>query len=137
MHQITAFGGRKPVPFQRAIPQSPALVPLPSNQQQENMLQQFLSLLNVSTLQEARGLPSSTLIAVNNKQILHAPYANYIYGPAVDGAFTPGIPSELLLQVSFPPLCDRYSIGFSEQCLIVTASPCLFLILLQCPTQRH
>jgi carboxylesterase type B len=101
MHQITAFGGLKPVPFQRAIPQSPAFVPLPSNVEQENTFDQFLSLLNVSTLQEARELPSSELIAANNKQIFHAPYANYIYGPAVDHAFTPGIPGELLLQGSF------------------------------------
>jgi hypothetical protein len=68
------------------------------------MLQQFLSLLNVSTLQEARGLPSSTLIAVNNKQILHAPYANYIYGPVVDGAFTPGIPQRAPATGEFPSI---------------------------------
>ena len=101
MHQVTAFGGLKPVPFQRAIPQSPAFIPLPSNEQQENTFQHFLSLLNISTLQEARKLPSSTLIAVNYKQIFHAPYAEYISGPAADNAFTSGIPEKLLLQGSF------------------------------------
>lgn len=41
-----------------------------SKKDQESIYQQFLSLLNVSTLQEARKLPSNTLIAANQKQSL-------------------------------------------------------------------
>ncbi len=106
-HQVTAFGGQKPVPFQRAIPQSPALVPLPGIQQQEDTFQQFLSLLNISTLEEARMLPSDKLITANSKQISNAPYATFIYGPAVDGLFSPEIPSKLLLQGSCKRPQDR------------------------------
>jgi carboxylesterase type B len=96
IHQITAFGGSLPVPFQQVIPQSGAFVPRISNEQQEAPFQQFLSMLNISTLQEARSLPSSALVAVNAQQILVAPYGTWPYGPVVDGVFTPDLPGNLL-----------------------------------------
>ena len=101
MHQITAFGGHKPVPFQRAISQSPGYIPLPGPQEQETTFQQFLGLLNVSTLAEARQLPSEAVILANYQHISAAPYGTYIYGPVVDDLFVPGIPTKLLLQGSF------------------------------------
>lgn len=102
MYQITAYGGAVPAPFQQAIPQSPGFTPIPSNFYQEEIFQEFLTVLGVETIEEARRLPSSTLIAANAAQIgLRSPYGSYTYGPVVDGSFAPGLPGKLLLQGSF------------------------------------
>ncbi|KAL6894883.1 alpha/beta-hydrolase [Trichoderma evansii] len=101
MHHITAYGGQKPALFRRAIPQSAGLVPMPGNRAQEQAFDDFLSMLNVTTLNEARALPSSALLAVNMKQVGNAPYGTFIYGPTVDGSFVPGMPTKLLLQGAF------------------------------------
>jgi carboxylesterase type B len=96
MHQITAFGGRKLVPFQRAISQSLVFIPLPGPQEQQARFHAFLSLLNVSTLEEARKLPSETLIAANYQRISAAPYSTYVYGAVVDNLLVPGVLNKLL-----------------------------------------
>ena len=103
MHQITAFGGLNgPVPFAQAILQSPAWQPLPGNLQSEDTFQRFLSLLNVTSLEEARQLPSETLINANFLQVALTPtYGASTYGPVVDGLFAPALPGRLLLQGSF------------------------------------
>ncbi|KAL8942451.1 MAG: hypothetical protein Q9216_001651 [Gyalolechia sp. 2 TL-2023] len=102
MHQITAFGGvAGKAPFQQAVLQSGAFQNLPGNFQQEQTFNAFLSLLNVSTLQEARQLPSSALIQANIQQVGASAYGLFTYGPVVDGLFAPGIPGKLLLQGSF------------------------------------
>ncbi|OXV09623.1 hypothetical protein Egran_02614, partial [Elaphomyces granulatus] len=101
MHQITAYGGKEVLKFNKAIAQSPGYVPYTSPDQQEANLQEFLSLLNVSTLAEARALPSSNLIQANIKQVAAAPYSSFIYGPVVDGSFVPEIPPLLLLHGQF------------------------------------
>ncbi|KAL8951891.1 MAG: hypothetical protein Q9222_002166 [Ikaeria aurantiellina] len=114
MHQITAFGGLAgKAPFQQAILQSAAfqnvstneimdrVEGMPGNFQQEQTFDGFLSLLNVSTLAEARELPSSALITANAQQVGASPYGLFTYGPVVDGLFAPGIPGKLLLQGSF------------------------------------
>ncbi|KAK5700038.1 hypothetical protein LTR97_006172 [Elasticomyces elasticus] len=98
MHQMTAYGGNKgPVPFQQAIPQSPGFAPIVSNAQQEQTLNQFLALANVSTIEEARQLPFSALVVANIIQVGGSPYGSFTYGPAVDGDFVPALPGELLL----------------------------------------
>lgn len=74
---------------------------MPGNLQQEETFDAFLSLLNVSTLQEARQLPSSALIKANIQQVAASSYGFFTYGPVVDGLFAPGIPGKLLLQGSF------------------------------------
>ena len=102
MHQITAFGGLNgPVPFAQAILQSPAWQPLPGNLQSETTFQNFLSLLNVSSIEEARQLPSQALIAANALQIAGSFYGGETYGPVVDGLFVPALPGRLLMQGSF------------------------------------
>lgn len=102
MHQMTAYGGAVPAPFQQVIPQSPGWSPKPSNYFQEQTFLEFLSILNVTTIQEARRLPSSTLIAANAAQVgLQSIYGSFTYGPAVDGSFVPGLPGKLLLQGAF------------------------------------
>ena len=102
MHQITAFGGLKgPAPFQQAIPQSPGFLLVPGNLEQEVTFQTFLALLNVSTLEEARRLPSSALVVANLIQVANSSYGDYTYGPVVDGLFAPALPGKLLLQGSY------------------------------------
>ena len=101
-HQITAFGGLDgPTPFQQAVLQSPAWQNNPSSYQQEITAQGFLKLLNVSTIEEARKLPSSALITANIIQVGGSTYGEFTYGPVVDGLFAPGLPGKLLLQGSF------------------------------------
>ena len=96
VHQITAYGGARSVPFQRAIPQSPGFLLMPSCYVQENNTQTFLSLLNVSTIQEARQLSSAPIIKANAQQIGASSYGAFTYGPVVDSVFTPALPSILL-----------------------------------------
>lgn len=75
---------------------------MPSSLQQEKVFDSFLTLLNVSSLQEARKSPSSALITANLMQVgLQSDYGSFTYGPVVDGAFTPALPGKLLLQGSF------------------------------------
>ena len=101
MHQITAYGGQRPVPFQRAIPQSPGFYPIPSEAQQEETTQAFLALLNVSTIGQVRELPSEVVIAANSLQVGDAQYGQYTYGPVVDGSFVPSLPGLLLQEGAF------------------------------------
>lgn len=97
MHQITAYGGAKPVPFQQALTQSPGFQPLASNNQNEQIFNDYLAILNVSTLQEARSLPFETLMTANTIQVGQSKYGFFVYGPAVDGDFVPALAGELLL----------------------------------------
>jgi carboxylesterase type B len=102
MHQITAFGGLNgPAPFARAIPQSPGFRAIPSSFEQEETLQAFLGLLNVSTIEEARQLPSAALIQANAGQVASSTYGTFTYGPVMDGLFAPALPGKLLSQGSF------------------------------------
>ena len=100
MHQITAFGGRS-APFQQAIIQSPGFQNIASNFQQETTFNAFLSLLNVSSIEEVRQLPSSALIKANIIQVANSSYGDFTFGPVVDGLFAPAIPGKLLLQGSY------------------------------------
>ncbi len=101
-HQITAFGGLAgPAPFQQAVLQSAAWQNNPSNFQQELTAQSYLKLLNVSTIEEVRLLPSSALITANIIQVGGSAYGQFTYGPVVDGLFAPALPGKLLLQGSF------------------------------------
>ncbi|RAH68789.1 alpha/beta-hydrolase [Aspergillus aculeatinus CBS 121060] len=101
LHQITAYGGSNgPVPFQQAILQSPAFIPEPilNPAEQERIFNQFLRFANVSTLEEARRLPSSVLMEANRQQVYNSPLGSFTYGPVVDGIFVPESPSRLLRQ---------------------------------------
>lgn len=101
MHHLTAYGGRDDPPFQQAIPQSAAWQPLVSNAQNDATLAEFLRLLNVGTIDEARKLPSDQLITANALQVGKAGYGAFVYGPAVDGSYVPQLPGQLLLEGKF------------------------------------
>lgn len=99
---IQAYGGNKgPVPFAGAVTQSPGFFPVVSPATQEGVYNDFLALLNVSTLAEARRLPSPAIIAANAKQVVAASYGQFVYGPAVDGDFVPALPGQLLARGQF------------------------------------
>ncbi|KAJ5260869.1 hypothetical protein N7524_008502 [Penicillium chrysogenum] len=103
LHQITAYGGtRGAAPFKQAILQSPGWVPVIGEEQQEDTLQQFLGILNVSTIEQARKLPSDKLIAANAYQVAtKSQWGQFTYGPVVDGSFVPALPGQLLLRGDF------------------------------------
>lgn len=103
MHQVTAYGGNAgPSPFKQAIIQSPGWVPIMDDEQPEQTLQQFLGILNVSTIDEARSLSSEKLIAGNAYQIAtKSQWGSFIYGPVVDGTFVPELPGKLLAEGNF------------------------------------
>lgn len=96
MHQITAYGGRVPTPFQQAIVQSPGWVPVLSIYEQEQRFQNFLHFANVSSLEEARNLPTDKVMDANDRQISAAPYGSYGFGLSVDGIFVTQDPKLLL-----------------------------------------
>lgn len=96
VHQITAYGGQQPVPFQRAIIQSPGFDPIASQYALENTTNTFFSVLNVSTLAEARQKSSDEVILANTIQVGFSYYGTFTYGPVVDGIFAPQLPGILL-----------------------------------------
>lgn len=97
VHQITAFGGQKPVSFQRAIPQSPGFDPVGTNFAAENITQNFYKILGVNSLAEARQKSSAEVILANTIQVgLSFPFGTFTYGPMVDGVIVPAIPGNLL-----------------------------------------
>ncbi|KIX94759.1 uncharacterized protein Z520_09449 [Fonsecaea multimorphosa CBS 102226] len=101
IHQMTAYGGLKSVPFQQAIPQSGAWLPVSSNFQKENTTQAFLALLNVTSIEDARNLPSAKVMAANALQVSMSNYGAFTYGPVVDGNFVPDQPGRLLARGQF------------------------------------
>ncbi|KAJ5623611.1 hypothetical protein N7490_012216 [Penicillium lividum] len=103
VHQITAYGGKGgPSRFQQAIVQSPGWVPMPDNKQPEDILQTFLEILNVSTIDEARQLPSDKLMDANAYQIAtKSKWGDFTYTPVVDGTLVPALPGQLLMEGRF------------------------------------
>ncbi|KAI9815832.1 MAG: hypothetical protein M1832_005246 [Thelocarpon impressellum] len=102
MHHITSYGGLKgPLPFQRAVPQSAAFNPLPDSLLPEKTANQFLQLLNVSNIHQARKMPSMALRTANSLIVGLSSYGSFTFGPVVDGSYVPALPGKLLLQGSY------------------------------------
>ncbi len=82
MTQMTAYGHRIPPPFQQVVVQSPAWEPgSKSAVVQNELFDRFLGLLNVSTLDEVRQLPSQALIDANHILVSSFPYGSSPFGP--------------------------------------------------------
>ncbi|OQU94968.1 hypothetical protein CLAIMM_01243 isoform 2 [Cladophialophora immunda] len=94
--QITAYGGLKPAPFQKAMPQSPGFIPSASTFMQENTTQTFLKMINASSIAEARKVPSDELIRANAMLVASSNWGTFTFGPVVDGSFAPALPGLLL-----------------------------------------
>jgi carboxylesterase type B len=85
----------------KAIPQSPGFTPVTSSSQQEKILLDYLKWLNVSSIEEARKLPTEALQLANTITVGLASYGGFTYGPAVDGDFLPALPGQLLARGQF------------------------------------
>ncbi|KAI0532773.1 carboxylesterase family protein [Xylaria digitata] len=95
--QMTAFGTGEKAPFQQAIMQSAAWEPNTASPEIQNeIFHTFLGLLNVSSLEEAKKLPSSKVIDANYIFLSSATYGTTYFGPAVGGPFVPDDPKRLL-----------------------------------------
>ena len=101
LHHITAFGNSTQAPFHRAILQSPAFEPLPDPATLEATAQDFLSILGVASIAEARAKDSAAVIAANSMQVQQSLYGSFSYGPAVDNLIAPALPGQLLAQGRF------------------------------------
>lgn len=102
MHHVTSFGSTGDVAFNQAIMFSTAFMPYPSSDIPTASFNDFMNMLNVSSLEAVRKLPSKTLIAANALHIYsHDPYGRTLYGPTVDGAISPALPGQLLAEGSF------------------------------------
>ncbi|KAF3401976.1 Secreted lipase [Penicillium rolfsii] len=102
--QMTAYGRSIPPPFAQAITQSPAWEPgTKSPAIEDDLLDTFLGLLNVNSLDEARHLPSPALMDANYILVASRPYGAGVLGPAVDGDFVPDSPKRLLLDRKVDP----------------------------------
>ncbi|KAI1371187.1 alpha/beta-hydrolase [Hypoxylon crocopeplum] len=103
MHHVTSFGGAREAPaFSQAIMFSPAFLPAPTDYIPTMSTSDLMQMLDVSSLGEMRAVPSKTLIDANALQIYsHAPYGSNMYGPSVDGSFSPALPGQLLASGSF------------------------------------
>lgn len=87
LHMLAYQHQGKKAPFAQAILQSPAT--LLSAAAPPSAYNDFLSLLNVTTLAEARQLPSSALILANQEQCRTAPANTYIHIPVQDATTAP------------------------------------------------
>jgi carboxylesterase type B len=102
LHQMTAYGGMKgPVPFQRAILNSPGFQPYPSSYQQNQLFRQYLDVVNATTIDEARQLPFKVLQDANVALVANSSRGRFTFAPALDGSFVPGLPGQLLLHGGF------------------------------------
>ncbi|KAJ5506048.1 Carboxylesterase type B [Penicillium expansum] len=91
-------------PFAQIIAQSPAWEPGTKTPAiEDDLLDSFLTLLNVSSLEEARRLPSQALLDANYELVASRPYGSGVFGPAIDGSFVPDSPKRLLLERKVDP----------------------------------
>ncbi|KAJ5783497.1 Carboxylesterase type B [Penicillium psychrosexuale] len=102
--QLTAYGRAIRPPFAQIIAQSPAWEPGTKTPAiEDDLLDKLLALLNVSSLEEARRLPSQALLDANYELVASRPYGSGVFGPAIDGNFVPNSPKRLLLERKVDP----------------------------------
>lgn len=96
LFHISAFGGRGgPLPFQRAILQSPAWRPTSDAVFYEQLLGKVLTVGNLTSLDAARTLPGAQLQTVNQAIVGSASYAAFDFGTNIDGEYIPASPGVL------------------------------------------
>ncbi|EAW11658.1 carboxylesterase family protein [Aspergillus clavatus NRRL 1] len=97
--QMTAYGRGISPPFAQVITQSPAWEPGTKTPAiEDDLFDTFLASLNVTSLDQARRLPSHALTDANYRLVASRPYGAGVLGPAIDGDFIPDSPKRLLLQ---------------------------------------
>ncbi|KAH8817777.1 carboxylesterase family protein-like protein [Flagelloscypha sp. PMI_526] len=96
MHQITAYGGARGVPFHQAIPQSATWLPTLAPELQDASTKAFLNYLKVASLDEARQASYNDIVRANLLLIGNAsPYPSFPVLPVADGSFIPAPPAKL------------------------------------------
>ena len=109
MHHITSYGGSGTVPFQQAIPQSPAFqlfVPAQSQAFFSQVVGNASTLANttITSAQQLRTLPYEILYELNAIIVWLSTYGSFTFGPVVDpspGAYVPDFPARLIFQGKF------------------------------------
>lgn len=96
-HQITAYGGERPAPFQQAIVQSPGFIPKPSRAGNQATYDDLRKTANCTDLRALRALPASQLAAASQKYVV----AGGGFGPSVDGIIVLDVPGVSLLTGRF------------------------------------
>ncbi|KAE8390576.1 Alpha/Beta hydrolase protein [Aspergillus alliaceus] len=76
---------------------APAWEPKYDTDKEERTFRQYLKLLNVSSIKDARQISSEKLIAANAYQVSSSLYGTFTYGPVVDGIFVLDLPGKMLL----------------------------------------
>jgi carboxylesterase type B len=81
LHHITAFGGQKgKTPFQRAIPQSPFILPPPGKQAQESLFAATLAAANVTSFDALQSLSEDQLEETNYLLVARSAYGLFRFG---------------------------------------------------------
>lgn len=109
MHHITSYGGNGSVPFQQAIPQSPAFQPLVPAQSKaifQHVLgnASALSNMTITSAEQLRALPYETLYELNQIVTGISSYGTFTFGPVVDPSpcsYVPDFPARLISQGKF------------------------------------
>lgn len=103
-HHITAYGGDDSLPFQAAIPQSPAFqfnIPIEASYKLTMSEATSESQKTVSNVAELKSLTTAQLKSVNQKVTQAAAYGAFNYGVSVDGDYVPELPQVLFAQGRF------------------------------------
>lgn len=103
-HHITAYGGDDNLPFQAAIPQSPAFqfnIPVEASYKLTMSEATSESQKAVSNVAELKSLTTAQLKSVNQKVTQAAAYGAFNYGVSVDGDYVPELPQVLFAQGRF------------------------------------
>jgi carboxylesterase type B len=101
---LTSYGGDTKLPFQRAIPQSPAFqfnINTTAGYELTMGMASNVTGTAISTVAELSLLDAATLKTINEQTILQASWGNTVFGPAPDGTYAPKLPQILLAEGSF------------------------------------
>jgi carboxylesterase type B len=101
---ITSYGGNTTLPFQRAIPQSPAFqfnINMTAGYELTMEVASNVTGTTISAVAELRALDAATMKTINEQTNLEAPWGNVVFGPAPDGTYVPKLPQVLLAEGAF------------------------------------
>ncbi|KAI8962379.1 alpha/beta-hydrolase [Daldinia sp. FL1419] len=101
VHQITAFGGREPAPFLKAVILSPAFqfnIDLNGNYLKTLVEASKQTGMEINGVKQLRVLPADLLSSINQATVTAAPIGTFGFGPGPDDWFVTDIPQKLLSQ---------------------------------------
>ncbi len=109
IYHLTAEGGTKKAPFQRAISQSGAFVLDMDNKEIWNSVLNVTNSIADKTINRAAELAQldfDTLNKINVETVFRSPDSLYTFGPSVDGGYIAKPPAVLLLEGKFDRSVD-------------------------------